>query len=249
MKTQTLAIDLLRIDLDTQSRVSICEDAVESYADLIGDEWPFPPLDVFHDGSIYVVADGFHRYLAASRVKRASIPCNIHNGTAFDARIFGMTANDRHGLRMSRADKRACVEWLLDNGGKMTQAEIAEKAGVNKSTVKRIVAERSPAAIKAPPELDSKGSMNPRPTDRGGSHSDCGDATEDVADWSEDDVWEPAPQHDPEEEFKTQRSKTIKTAEALMRAFDDLETLRQGKEHGYAIAKCEELIVIAREWK
>jgi len=145
MKTEALSIDLLRIDADTQSRVKISEETVDDYAELItasGKAWPLGDLAVFHDGTDYFVADGFHRTLAAQRVKRASIPCQIHKGTAKDARIFGMTANDRHGLRMSRADKRHCVEWLLDNGGKLTQVEIAEKAGVAVITVKRIVAER-----------------------------------------------------------------------------------------------------------
>lgn len=145
MKPKALSIDLLRIDGDTQSRVAINEDVVDDYAEIICEssgEWPFPPLDVFHDGSEYYVADGFHRFLAANRAGRASLQCNVRRGTARDARIFGMTANDRHGLRMSRADKRACVEWLLDSGGKLSHSEIARCAGVTARTVRAIVADR-----------------------------------------------------------------------------------------------------------
>lgn len=144
MSTKTLAIDVLRIDADTQARVKISDETVEAYTEVLesaGKEWPFGPVDVFHDGNEYYVADGFHRTLAAARVKRASIPCRIHKGTAKDAKIFGMTANDTHGLRMTREDKRACVLWLLEQGG-MTQEEIAAKAGVGHRTVKRIVAEK-----------------------------------------------------------------------------------------------------------
>lgn len=143
-KTETLSIDLLRLDGGTQARIKISEETVEAYAELIdaSDKWPFGAVDVFHDGSDYFVADGFHRTLAALRLNKASVPCIVHKGTAKDARIFGMTANDKHGLRMSRADKRACVEWLLDNGPKLTQVEIAEKSGVSRDTVKRVVAER-----------------------------------------------------------------------------------------------------------
>ena len=150
-KTKVLAIDLLRIDGDTQNRIEINQDVVDDYLDIIvqnGKEWPFPPLVVFHDGSDYWISDGFHRWLAAQTAKRGSIPCDVRHGTAKDARIFGMTANDQHGLRMSRADKRACVEWLLDNGGKMTQKKIAELAGVCVRTVQVIVAERKPTPIK-----------------------------------------------------------------------------------------------------
>lgn len=145
-KLETLSIDLLRLDGGTQARIKTHEDAVDDYAEVItneGGEWPFDPIDVFHDGSEYFVADGFHRTLAAIRVKRASIPCRVHQGTSKDAKIFGMTANDAHGLRMSRADKRACVEWLLDYGGKLTQIEIAEKAGVDRKTVQRVISDRN----------------------------------------------------------------------------------------------------------
>lgn len=154
-KTETLSIDLLRLDAGTQARVKTSEETVVEYAELLTEKtgWPFNnPVDVFHDGTDYFVADGFHRVLAANRVKRASVPCRIHSGTAHDAKIFGMTANDHHGLRMSRADKRSCVEWLLDNGGKMTQVELAKKAGVTDRFVRSIVAERKEAASPKPPK-------------------------------------------------------------------------------------------------
>jgi hypothetical protein len=148
--TKSLPIDLLRIDAGTQSRVSINQDVVEDYAELIAQangDWPFGTIEVFHDGNHYMVADGFHRTLAAVKAKRSSVPCNVHKGTAKDALIFGMTANDKQGMRMTRADKRHCVEWLLDNDPKMTQAEVAEKSGVSLRTVKRIVADRKPSVL------------------------------------------------------------------------------------------------------
>lgn len=156
-KTENLAIDLLRIDGDTQSRIALNQDTVNEYADRIVDsDWPFPPLDVFHDGSEYFVGDGFHRLLAGRRVKRGSIPCRVHKGTARDARIFGMTANDKHGMRMTSADKRACIEWLLDGGEKMTQKAIARSAGVSLRTVKAVVAEQKVQLAPFPPQNEDK---------------------------------------------------------------------------------------------
>ena len=153
---KSLSTDKLKIDGNTQSRIKINEATVEEYAELAKD-WPFPPLDVFFDGTDHYVADGFHRLLAAIRAKVKTVPCTIHAGTAHDARIFGMTANDRHGLRMTRADKRACVEWLIANGGKMTQKEIAEKAGVSPRTVKAIIDERKDAVIVGKDEPHQRG--------------------------------------------------------------------------------------------
>jgi len=173
IKPQSLSVDLPRIDGNTQSRLAINEDVVQDYADMIAEsngDWPFPPIDVFFDGTEHFVADGFHRFLAAHRAKRGSIPSVVHAGTATDARIFGMTANDKHGLRMTKADKRACVEWLLDSGGKMTQADIAEKAGVGRRLVQSIVADRNPASLvgkATPPKRDSRAQNAPNHTTRG----------------------------------------------------------------------------------
>lgn len=178
-KTQNLAIDLLRIDGDTQSRLKINQDTVDDYAELIDTStWPFPPLDVFHDGTDYFVADGFHRLLAGQRAKRGSIPCRVHKGTSRDARIFGMTANDKHGMRLTRADKRACVEWLLGNGTNMprsTQRAIAVTAGVSLWLVKEVVASRKEDSLrgKCPtPATGGKGRKTPPPPSRGGSGED-----------------------------------------------------------------------------
>lgn len=53
-----------------------------------------------------------------------------------------------------------------------------------------------------------------------------------------------------EDRIGIQRSKTIKTAEALMRAFDDLHhLLAKSREHANAIATCKILLKTAREWK
>lgn len=161
MKTEPLSFDLIKTDSGTQSRVSINQDTVEDYSEIIAaakpGEWPFPPLDVFFDGTDHFMADGFHRLYGALEAGRASAPCVIHPGTAQDALIFGMTANDRNGLRRTRADKRANVEWFLNNGGKITQKEIAQKSGVSERLVRTIVAERKPQIVpQQPPPVTEK---------------------------------------------------------------------------------------------
>jgi len=274
-KTQPLSVDLLRIDAGTQSRVKINEDVVEDYADVISasdGDWPFPPLDVFHDGSEYLMGDGFHRILGAIRAKRASVPCRIHPGTAKDARIFSMTANDRHGLRMTRADKRACVIWLLDNGGKMTQIAVAEAAGVSRRLVSMVMADRKAqfahkgsggsqsdsgggggSGSSGPPKGRKKRSGGAKKTDYGKCPNCAGKK------WDEDEDGvscsrchhphgEPAGDVD-KDRVTTQRQKTVKTAEALMREFDDLNDLMPKSDHEQAIQGCKELLKTARGWK
>lgn len=51
------------------------------------------------------------------------------------------------------------------------------------------------------------------------------------------------------ERFRVQRSKTIKTAEALLRAFDDLQELKVKRfVHANAIEAVKKLIATAKEW-
>lgn len=283
MKTKTLSIELPRIDADTQSRIKINDDAVSDYAELIeasGKTWPFPPIDVFFDGTDHYVADGFQRLLAALRTKRGSIPCVVHKGTAKDARIFGMTANDTHGLRMSRADKRSNVEWLLDCGDKMTQAAIAAAAGVTDRTVRTIVADRKYESVPPKPKPDSRGAdRKTSATPTGGGEPDVDSEAVDDDETSPDDsirdygkcpvcagtkwktdddgTWckkcnhphgEPAGDAD-EDRMTTQRQKTVKTGEAFMRAFDDLQVMKSKPKHKATILTIKGLIRIAKEWK
>lgn len=51
-----------------------------------------------------------------------------------------------------------------------------------------------------------------------------------------------------EDRIKTQRSKTIKTVEALMRAFDDLQVMKARPEHDEAIKVCKSLLTIIKRW-
>ncbi len=52
-----------------------------------------------------------------------------------------------------------------------------------------------------------------------------------------------------EDLLKTQRAKTVKTAEALIRAFDDLQTMKARPEYDEAILRTKQLVAIARGWK
>jgi hypothetical protein len=255
MPEKPLSIDLIVTDAGTQSRLAISESTVEDYAEIISasEGWPFPPLIVFHDGNRYLVADGFHRLHAASRAKRSSVPCIIHNGTAIDARIFGMTANDTHGLRMTPADKRECVKWLLSNEKKMTQAEIASKAGVSKRLVQFIVAEsrpvQKPEKAQIAPSDDPFDVEEPSP---GEEHAGGQDAPEDSSPRpprSGKDKSGGSKQRTPAEEFALQRSKCCKTIEAAMREVDALNRLKRRPEwHDTAIAECKSVLIKAREW-
>jgi len=272
---KALSVDVLVLDGGTQSRVAISEVTVEEYTEVLasgGIRWPFPPLDIFHDvqGSQYLVADGFHRLLAALRHGRASVPCIIHQGTAWDALLFGMSSNQEHGLRTTQADKRHSVELLLDSGNKLTQQQIADMVGVVRQTVARIVAERKSENVtllhSSVPVVNDSDSDDPfevepyvDPFGEEGEGED-GRTESDGQDGHQEELPPRPPRKGTEgsggssppkkkDEFKIQRSKTIKTAEALVRAFDDLNRIRKSSVHEMTISECQALIVRAKNWK
>lgn len=221
-KIEVLSIDLIRMDGGTQARIACNQDVVDDYAEAItanDGDWPFEPIVVFFDGSDYFLADGFHRTLAAIRLKRSSITCQVHRGTSKDAKIFGMTANDAHGLRMSREDKRACVEWLLENGGKMTQAEIAVKAGVSRRTVTSVVADRKPKNAQVAQSTSET---------QGNSSSTTSDSTPESND---------APEVSLADQVKKLRNLIQQHIDKAVRLVDDLHELKPNRSRQQSVIK------------
>jgi hypothetical protein len=103
----------------------------------------FPPITVYHDGVDYYLADGFHRLHAAQRLGRASIQAEVKTGTLRDAILFSLGANRDHGLRRTNADKRKCVQTLLEDfeWGELSVNEMARICGVSPQLVSAVKAE------------------------------------------------------------------------------------------------------------
>lgn len=132
-----IEIEKVRIDGGTQPRVELNQGVVSEYADLIRSGVEMPPIDVFHDGVDYWLADGFHRFFAYRHADEMDIPATMHDGTVRDAILFSVGANAGHGLRRTNADKRKAVETLLkdDEWVKWSDREIAEACGVGNKFV------------------------------------------------------------------------------------------------------------------
>lgn len=133
MKTQALSLDLIRTDGGTQMRFALDDEVCADYRDKWLSGVEFDPVEAFHDGSTYWLADGFHRYFGAKEAKRSSIPCRIHQGTKRDAILFAAGANTLHGLRRTNLDKRIAVEALLkdEEWVQWSDRKIAEQAAVS----------------------------------------------------------------------------------------------------------------------
>jgi hypothetical protein len=132
----------LRLDGGTQARLTLNQDVVKDYAEHMREGAVFPPLIVFHDGSEYWLADGFHRYFALKSNATASVECDIRSGTQRDAVLFSFGANEgsKRGLPPSFEDNRNSIIKMLNDEewSKWTNTAIAKHIGVSNMTVGRI---------------------------------------------------------------------------------------------------------------
>lgn len=133
----------IRIDGGTQSRTELNQDVVAEYAEAYRAGAQMPPVTVFFDGASFWLADGFHRYFGAKAAGLAEIHEERQPGAQRDAVLFSLSANAKHGLRRSNADKRRAVETLLADPEWATwpQAKIAGACGVSREYVNRLVAD------------------------------------------------------------------------------------------------------------
>ena len=132
-----IEFSVIRIDCGTQSRVSINQQAVSSYAELVKEGTVFPPVTVFFDGEHHYLADGFHRYFAHKAAGHDEILSDVKNGTLRDAILFSLRANSTHGLPRTNEDKRNSVQIMIDDfeWGEWSNAEIARRCLVSHSLV------------------------------------------------------------------------------------------------------------------
>jgi len=127
-----LPLNKIRLDGGTQTRARIDENAIEEYAVDMQAGAPFPALIVFHDGTDYWLADGFHRWGAAMELKLDAIECVVHQGTQADAQWFSYSANKSNGMRRTNGDKARAVKAALRHcGGAKSNNEIAKHVGVS----------------------------------------------------------------------------------------------------------------------
>jgi hypothetical protein len=96
-----------------------------------------PPLDVFCDGADYWLADGFHRYHAATAIGMTEIVCTVEDGDLDDAVWFSLQANRSNGVRRTQQDVRNAVQRALmhPNSAGRTDRQVADYVGCSPTTV------------------------------------------------------------------------------------------------------------------
>lgn len=135
MKTTLLKLSEIVTTAGTQVRSCIDTSTVDDYATAMVEGAKFPPVAVFHDGSQYILADGFHRVMAATRNHFEEIEAQVQKGTKSDALKFALKANAEHGLPRTQKDKRRSVVLALAEWPKFSDREIARICAVGNALV------------------------------------------------------------------------------------------------------------------
>lgn len=131
MRPRKMKLSDIRIDGGTQVRTRIDTAKVAEYAERMADGDVFRAVDVWFDGTDYWLSDGFHRWHAAARLGRETIPALVHQGTLEDAIWNSLTANRNNGLPLSREDKISAVKTALRHRFEESDRAIAKHVGVS----------------------------------------------------------------------------------------------------------------------
>jgi hypothetical protein len=98
----------------------------------------FPPAVVFGEAAgEYWLADGYHRWHAATIAGLQTIACDVRPGGRREAILHSVGANAEHGWRRSTEDKRRAVRTLLNDAEwcQWSDREIGRRCGVDHKTV------------------------------------------------------------------------------------------------------------------
>ncbi|WP_329392196.1 ParB/RepB/Spo0J family partition protein [Streptomyces sp. NBC_01716] len=109
------------------------EEHVARLAEVDGE---LPPILV--DRRTMEVVDGAHRFMAAILNGKETINVEFFDGTAEDAFLYAVEANVKHGLPLSRADRRAAAAGIIASHPEMSDRAIAEVVGMAAKIVAEI---------------------------------------------------------------------------------------------------------------
>ena len=139
-------------------RDEIRMDVVEDYVHLYKESKnKLPPVVLFTpDNKQVFVADGMHRLRALTLLKQKVCIADLRKGTYEDALKFALTANEKHGLRRSPADKRCCVKQCLRQWPQLSDRAAAATCSVSSDLI-----------VSVREELEHKGEIKPQPMREG----------------------------------------------------------------------------------
>jgi hypothetical protein len=143
-----LPIESIVRDTDAWPRVGIHRDRVAGFVELLEAEGPdaLPPLVVIpteDNPSVYLLADGWHRFEALRQLDYETVPVTIrandHGSSSLDtAYALGCSTCATASMPLTLPEKRAAVERRLSTHPSDSDRSIAKLTGSSHTTVSRI---------------------------------------------------------------------------------------------------------------
>jgi hypothetical protein len=135
-----MKLSQIKVDAGLQLRAKLNEQAIEDYAHVLREGGKMPPVVLFHDGTTYHLADGWHRYFAHKKAGLEIINADVREGTRRDAIYFALSANSKNGLHRTNEDKIKAVMTMLDDveWSEQSDREIAIACDVSHPFVARL---------------------------------------------------------------------------------------------------------------
>lgn len=136
MTIRRLELNVLVLDERVRARHT---DAltIQLYTDDLAAGAVFPPVTVFHDGRVHILADGFMRYFAHKNIDSVMIECDVRIGDMKAARLHACTANLTHGLRATDYDRDNAILTMTECG--LTIEQIAAQTGCTPAHAKQTI--------------------------------------------------------------------------------------------------------------
>ena len=148
--TLKLAIDQILISEKTRVRAKVDKSVVDEYAAAIEAGQVFPPVTVFAEkgSQRFFLADGEHRIAACLKLDKKTVGVEVKIGNVHDALHYALSANARHGMRRTSADKRHAVTLALGDPhyADWSLRQVSELCVVSKEMVRLIKLELNEAA-------------------------------------------------------------------------------------------------------
>ena len=143
MTNQLLSVKLIKQDSALQPRAKMDTGVIDDYTNSMKAGASFPPVVVYKVGEDYLLADGYHRFMAVQGAGFTKILADVRIGTTRDAILCSVGVNATHGLQRTNEDKRRAVLILLrDKGWSVwSNGQIAKACNVSDDLVRTVKAE------------------------------------------------------------------------------------------------------------
>lgn len=136
MSEQTLKLDDVTVDNGLNPRQgALDQEAVLEYSQHVED---LPPMVVYEVGESFLLVAGFHRYAAHRLAQVDEARFVVYEGDREAAAEYADLDNLRHGLRLSRAEKREVIARQLKRHPDWSDVRLASQCHTTDKTVRSV---------------------------------------------------------------------------------------------------------------